>query len=112
MTYRVLIQPRAEREIRAAAGWIREQSKSPAAALEWARAIRLGIATLKTQPLRCPVDPDSEAFGEDVRVLLHGRRRGVYRVLFMVRGDVVHVLTIRHSAQRRLNEAEESGEPE
>jgi hypothetical protein len=35
-------------------------------------------------------------------VLLHGKRRGVHRVLFMIRRDTVHVLTVRDSAQRSL----------
>jgi mRNA-degrading endonuclease RelE of RelBE toxin-antitoxin system len=37
-----------------------------------------------------------------VPVLLFGKRRGVYRVLFTIRRDTVHVLTVRHSAQRSL----------
>jgi hypothetical protein len=37
-------------------------------------------------------------YGEEVRVLLSGKRRGVYRVLFTIRGDTVQVLTVRHSA--------------
>ena len=60
------------------------------------------------QPRRCPIDPDSEVYGEEVRVLLYGKRRGVYRVLFTIRGDTVHVLAVRHAAQQSL--AEEMGE--
>ena len=104
MTYRVFIQPRAERDIWAAAQWIEDQSKSPAKALRWARGIRSKIETLKTNPKRCPIDPDSEAFGEEVRVLLYGKRHGKHRVLFAMRGDAVHVLTVRHSARQSLGE--------
>jgi plasmid stabilization system protein ParE len=98
--YRVVIQPRAERDIEAAADWILDQSKSAATALRWTRGMRERIATLKANPLRCPVAPDSGAYGEEVRVLVHGTRRGQYRVLFAVRGDAVHVLTVRHSARQ------------
>ena len=63
--------------------------------------LRAKIATLKTNPQRCPIDPDSEVYGEEVRVLLHGKRSGVYRVLFLIRRSTVHVLTVRRSAQRR-----------
>jgi plasmid stabilization system protein ParE len=108
MTYQVIIQPRAEREIREAALWIREQAKTPTPALRWARSIRSKIATLKESPHRCPVDPDSAAHGEEVRVLLFGRRPGVYRILFAIRGDVVHVLTVRHSARRGLREEQDA----
>ena len=57
-----------------------------------------------------PIDPDSDVYGEEVRVLLHGKRRGVYRVLFTIRGDTVHVLTVRHSAQRSLADEMAEGE--
>ena len=104
MTHRVVIQPRAERDIRDAALWVLDRSKSRPTALRWAKSIREKIATLATQPLRAPIDPDSAAFGEEVRVLLHGRKGGRYRILFAVRGDVVHVLTVRHAARQSLVE--------
>ena len=112
MTHRIVIQPRAERDIRTAALWILGQSGSRATALRWTRSLRAKIATLKTSPRRCPIDPDSEVYGEDVRVLLYGKRRGVYRVLFAIRGDTVHVLTVRHSAQRSLAEEMAEDEPD
>jgi hypothetical protein len=62
---------------------------------------------LRANPQRCPVDPDSDAFGEEVRVLLYGKRHGKHRILFAIRGNTVHVLTVRHSARRGL--AEEMG---
>src|SRR3954470_16794795 len=105
MIYRVILQPRAERDLWAIAHWIEEQSKSPAKALRWVRGVRAKIATLKASPQRCPVDPDSAANGEEVRTLLHGKRHSKYRILFAIRGDVVHVLTVRHSArQTRIDE--------
>jgi plasmid stabilization system protein ParE len=79
-------------------------SASSRVALRWVRGLRAKIATLKAVPHRCPTDPDSEFYGEDVRVLLYGKRSGVYRVLFAIRGDTVHVLTVRHSAQRSIAE--------
>jgi hypothetical protein len=63
----------------------------------WAAEFRV-----KSNPQRCPIDPDSTAYGEVVRVMLHGKRHGKYRVLFTVRGDIVHVLTVRHSARQSL----------
>ena len=74
--------------------------------------IRAKINTLKTSPHRCPVDPDSAAYGTEVRVLLYGKRQGVYRVLFTIRGDAVFVLTVRHSAQRRLTDDVDQGDEE
>ena len=110
MTYRVIIQPRAERDIWAAAQWIEDQSKSSAKALRWVRSIRARIETLRANPTRCPVDPDSDAFGEEVRVLLYGKRHGKHRILFAIRGDTAYVLTVRHSARQSLSEEMEQDE--
>ncbi|WP_435020460.1 type II toxin-antitoxin system RelE/ParE family toxin [Tundrisphaera sp. TA3] len=100
MTYRVILQPQAERDIRDAARWILDHSKSSAPALRWVRSIRSRIDTLKSTPFRCPVDPDSEDYGTEVRVLLHGGKRGRYRILFAIRDDAVIVLTVRHAARQ------------
>jgi plasmid stabilization system protein ParE len=112
MTYRIVIQPRAERDIRTAALWILGQSGSRTTALRWARNLRATLTTLSTSPQRCPIDPDSDVFGEEVRVLLYGKRRGVYRVLFTIRGDTVYILTVRHSAQRSLADEMTEEEPD
>ena len=79
--------------------------------MRWARRLRAAIATLKLNPQRCPIDPDSEVYSQEVRVLLHGKRRGVYRVLFTITRDIVHVLTVRHSAQRSLADELAEDEP-
>jgi plasmid stabilization system protein ParE len=100
--FAIVFQPRAEQDLENAAQFLLDRTKSSTIALRWLRGIRLKINTLKTGPHRCPVDPDSAAYGQEVRVLIHGKRRGVYRVLFTIRGDTVYVLTVRHSAPRRL----------
>ena len=46
MTYRLVIQPRAERDIQTAALWILGQSNSAATAMRWGRGLRVKIATL------------------------------------------------------------------
>jgi plasmid stabilization system protein ParE len=67
MKYAVIVEARAERDIQLAAHWILGQSGSPANAIRWARSLRTKIATLKTNLERCPIDPDSEVYGEEVR---------------------------------------------
>jgi len=93
MIDRVIIQPRAERDIWATAQWIEDQSKSSSKALRLVRGIQARIETLKSNSKRCPVDSDSDAFGEEVRVLLYGKRHGKRRILFAIRRQTVHVLT-------------------
>jgi plasmid stabilization system protein ParE len=110
MSYRVILQPEAERDIRRQAQWIAERSKSPAKALRWVRAIRSKIDRLKVSPSICPVDPDSVVYGEEVRVLLFGNRHQKFRILFVLRGDLVRVLTVRHAARRSLTEEMEEND--
>lgn len=112
MTYRVIIQPRAQQDIQQAARFLLDQSKSPATALRWIQNIRTKLDTLKSQPLRCPIDPDSTAYGVETRVLLYGKKRGTYRILFTVQDDVVRILTIRHAAQQSLLDEAEDVEDE
>lgn len=111
MTYRVIIQPRAEQDIQQAALYILEQSKSPATAQRWARSIRAKLDTLRFHPLRCPIDPDSDAYGTEVRLLLYGRKRSRYSILFTVQSDMVRVLTVRHAAQRGIGDESDDPDP-
>ena len=74
--------------------------RSPAAAARWLGGLTRSMNSLAKNPGRHPLSPDdSEALGCEVRVLLYGRRRGVFRILFAIDGDTVTVLRIRHSAQ-------------
>ncbi len=111
MTYRVVFQRQADGEIQKAARWLREQSASPAIALRWVRNLRAKIDLLKTNPQRCPIDPASDAYGEEVRTLLFGKRRGTYRVLFTIRGDTVYIVAVRHASQKALGDEIHDEEP-
>jgi plasmid stabilization system protein ParE len=101
MTYRVIIEPSAEWGIRDVVRWIREH-QSPAAAAKWYNALEKKVETLKTHPRRCPLAAESDKFPEEIRELLHGRRRQKYRVLFAIREDAVHVIYVRHGAQDEI----------
>ncbi len=102
MTYRVITQPSAETGADQAFRWLYE--RSPEAAVRWYRGLRQAIESLAEHPQRCPLAPENEQFEEEIRQLLYGRRRGVYRLLFTIEGDTVSVLYIRHSAQDVLRE--------
>jgi hypothetical protein len=52
MTYHVVVQRRAERDIHLAAHWIRGRSGSQATALRWARKLCAAIVTLKVKRWR------------------------------------------------------------
>ena len=98
MTYRVITQPDAEAEAEEAFLWLYEQS--PEAALGWYQGLREAIQSLAEHPHRCPAAPEAEGLSETVRQLLYGKRRGIYRILFLIREQTVHVISIRHGARQ------------
>ena len=78
--------------------WYAERSWE--AAQRWHAGLTRAIKSLGKTPTRCPVShTDSEVLGCEARVLLYGKLRGVYRILFTIIGDDVWVLRIRHSAR-------------
>jgi plasmid stabilization system protein ParE len=103
MRYRVLIHPDAEKELREAYDWLCEES--PTAAERWRKGLLRKVRSLASFPERCPIAPEAEKLGEDMRQLLYGRRQSSrYRLLFIVEGSTVTVLHVRHGARHRLGE--------
>ena len=101
MSFRVAIARRAAREIAEQYDWIADQ-RSRTAADRWRDSLLLAINSLEAAPDRCPAAPEAVWYGEGLRQLLHGKRRRVNRILFEVRGDLVVILRVRHSAQDLL----------
>jgi len=108
MSYQVIIQPRAEADISAAYAY--RAAQAPQAAARWFAGLIEAVYTLEQLPARCPLAPENGHFPEEIRQLLYGTRRDVFRILFTIQGDTVHVLHVRHGAQRYLHEEEESQE--
>ena len=101
MTYRIIIEPTAEHEIRAAVRWKTENS-SFAVAGRWYNNVLKKIRTLRTHPARCPLASENDRVPLEIRELLHGRRRDVFRIIFTIQDESVVILYIRHSAQQEL----------
>jgi plasmid stabilization system protein ParE len=100
MKYRVEITSEAEAEIREAYLWIHRDS--PANATRWRQGLLQAVRSLSQHPTRCPLAPESEHFKQEIRQLLYGRRGGVYRVLFVIEGQAVYILHVRHAAREYL----------
>src|SRR3989442_12450731 len=83
MEYRVELTARALAEADRARDWIAQAS--PERASRWYQGLLDAIASLSSHPRRCPLDRENADFAEELRQLLYGRRRGVYRVLFTIR---------------------------
>jgi plasmid stabilization system protein ParE len=100
MAFQVETTPVAEAQIEKAYRWHR--NANPEFADRWFRGLMNTIATLQEKPRRCSLAVEHEIFSEEVRQLLHGKSKNVYRVLFTIRDTTVYVLYVRHSAQAPL----------
>jgi plasmid stabilization system protein ParE len=100
MVYEVLVTRAADAE----ADEIFERifQAAPSAAIRWYRGLLKAIHSLEHNPNRCPLAPEDEDFPEQMRNLLYGKRRHIYRVIFTIRNDTVYVLHIRHAARQVL----------
>lgn len=101
MLYALRTTRRADADIDAAVAWL--SRRSPAAAAHWHARVQTAIRSLETNPERCPLAEEAAELGMELRELLYGRRRGIYRILFTLEGQTVNVLRIRHAAQDRLS---------
>lgn len=102
MEYPVEFAPEACDEIDDAYNWI--ANESPAGAQRWFNGLMDAIRSLHEDPERCPVAPENDAFDEEIRQLLYGKRQHAYRILFNINGPVVQILHVRHGARRHLGE--------
>ena len=103
MAFTVVLRRRAQADIANNTAWL-EATFGRRAADRW----RVGLLTavipaLETDPDRYPQADEAADLGVDLRELLHGRRRQVYRVLFTIDGETVNVLRVRYLTQDRLN---------
>jgi plasmid stabilization system protein ParE len=96
MKYRLRFAASARRELRDAFHWIAQ--RSPGRAQTWQTGAIAAAQSLAELPRRCPIAPESEAFGIEVRQLMYGD----YRILFTIDGDTVRILRFRHGARGPL----------
>ncbi len=101
MKYAVLITPTARQEIEEAFAYIYREA--PLNAQRWLAALYGKIDTLELFPKRCPVAPESEHIGEELRHMIFKS----YRVIFRIEegAHFVRVLGVRHAARRAPGEA-------
>lgn len=98
MNYRVEVSEPAENDADAIYAWIKERSQS--GAQSWWNAFLAALEKLKSDLSGLALAPETDAFDERLHQLLFKTRRGnVYRILFIVRDAVVHVLRVRGPGQ-------------
>ena len=98
MKYRVELTANAERDVDSALRWFREQHAT-AASGRWLNAILARVDTLERHPARCRLANEADELGIELRELLFGKRHGTYRILFVIEGQMVNILHIRHASR-------------
>ena len=101
MKYSVLITPAAQEELLEVFAYIYRDA--PGAAEQWLAKIYKKIDTLEDFPTRCPIAPDSEHIGEELRHLIFKRYRIIFRIEETDR--IVRIVGVRHGARLRINES-------
>jgi plasmid stabilization system protein ParE len=103
MTFRVETTPAAEQDADAILDWLLSQHAGDTG-IRWFLALKDAIASLAESPERCPLAPETSLFPFEVRHLLYGHTRHVYRILFTIEDKVVYILHIRHGRRQPLKQ--------
>lgn len=84
MKYRVRITPMALEDAEEFYLWISQNSSVNGS--NWFNRLLAAIDTLSSMPHRCPVAPEKEIVGQEIRYLLYSKR---YRIIFGIEDDAV-----------------------
>ncbi len=75
---------------------------------QWYQGLIKAIVSLQEMPRRCPIAREDAFFSQEIRQLLYGQGKQIYRILFTVLEDqpipTVRILYIRHAAQKTIGE--------
>lgn len=101
MTFDVKVLRRAKREVSQVVRWLHE--RSPRGADAWHQLWLHALKRLKSHADTCGLAPEDELSDETVRHILFMTRRGnMYRALFIIRGQVAYVFSLRGPGQDLL----------
>lgn len=98
MAYRVELTFRAERDLHYV--FYRISADDSGVAARWYFGLEDAIRTLRSFPRRCPVAPESELSKSELRHLLYGSKRDVYRVIYDIDEPrkLIRIRAVRHTA--------------
>ncbi len=96
MKYRVILLPRAARDLDKAYLWASRHA--PETAAHWFNRFHTALQTLTTNPQRCSIAVETELVDREIRQLLFGKHRNVWRALFTIQADEVRVLHFRRAS--------------
>jgi len=101
MIYQVKLTTYAKSEVESVYLWHKRYDGSYADS--WFRSLMNTIATLQEKPLRCSLARENDDFTEEIRQLIYGKGNNRYRIIFMVEGDLVYILSVRHGSKSNLD---------
>jgi len=105
MARAVHLHPEAYADIRQIVRFIARRV-SIATALRWQARLESAVGRLADEADRQPEADEATDLGIPLRMMLHGRRPHVYRILFTIEGQTVVIHRVRHAAQDRLSEGD------
>ena len=102
MPYLVEFAARAVRDLEIL--YLEKNAAESQAAARWYNELEPAVYALASYPHRCPLVPEARRMKRELRNLLYGNKPHVYRVIYEVDEgrQAVLVLTIRHSARRKI----------
>lgn len=102
MAYRVELTIRAKRQLNNL--YLQISADDSAEVALWFNGLEQAIDTLGQFPRRCPIAPESKMRKGELRHLLYGSKRDVYRVIYDIDEPqkLVRVRAVRHSAMDEL----------
>jgi len=106
MPYRIVLADSAKTDTENIHRWVTEQA--PLRGSEWFEKLLDCLYSLAENPRRCPLAPEAQKAGRDIRNLLYGRRKHAYRILFEIDEgrQTVWILHIRHGGRTYLQPGE------
>jgi plasmid stabilization system protein ParE len=101
--YAVVFEESAQADVRESYEWgCRAWGKQEAQ--QWVRQLRTAVSKqLAVVPKGFPLAPEDDEFSEEIRQMVVGR----YRVLFMIRERIVHVLHVRGAYVGTIDQLED-----
>lgn len=94
----MVITPEAQRGIERDLAFIARRA-SEGVVERWHAGLVAAIGSLAEMPERCGLIPEGAMFDEELRQLLYGPARHRRRVIFVIKGDTVHVVHYRHGSR-------------
>jgi plasmid stabilization system protein ParE len=88
----------AEAELIGAFNYLRRTAGQVVAA-NWLRRILQAVQSLRALPERCGRAAEADTTGQDARELLFDRRRNTFRIVFVIRQNVVWIRHIRRASR-------------